>query len=598
MPPVGNQGSLGSCVGWATGYYYKTHQEYLDYGWNVSDPKNICSPAFVYNHINGGGDYGANFDDAFKLLVDNGCASIYDFPYSGNFTNWPSEQTYLNAINFRSSQALYINTSNVTGLNQLRQLVSDGDCAVIGIPVYPNFDNIPNFNYTYCVADVYGAIRGYHAVTIVGYDDSRVTSDGTGAFKLVNSWGGSWGLQGYFWMSYQAVMSSVLSEQTAYYATDRIHYSPSLVAKAKITHGSRFSVGLKFGIGQQNAPLYSKQFFNFNMGNNASVQFPNNNIVFDLSDGIANISQTDTNKIWMCVSDLHNDNYSGTVNYFSAVNLNWSLTSVSTETPANIPNYTTGVYTNLRLGPNYTNNVGVCSVDVNSYSQPCTITPKSTIRNFGRNTQTFAVTMNINSLSNNAIIYTNTLNVSNLAPAENRQVSFQNWTSVAGNYRITVVTSLAGDQNLYDDTLRKDLTIMSLPSVPVLASPVNGATGIYTDASFSWYKAAGVDNYCFQVSSDASFSNIIKNDSLITDTLRTAYTLTPLTTYYWRVKGKNAVGYGDYSSVRNFRTAGIPNQVLQNSPLNNSSNVSIPVLFKWSKASEQTGPCVPCFQER
>ena len=30
MPPVGDQGIQNSCVGWAAGYYDKTHAEYLD----------------------------------------------------------------------------------------------------------------------------------------------------------------------------------------------------------------------------------------------------------------------------------------------------------------------------------------------------------------------------------------------------------------------------------------------------------------------------------------------------------------------------------------------------------------------------------------
>ena len=38
-----------------------------------------------------------------------------------------------------------------------------------------------------------------HAMCVVGYDD---TLFGTGAFKLINSWGTSWGNNGYFWMSY------------------------------------------------------------------------------------------------------------------------------------------------------------------------------------------------------------------------------------------------------------------------------------------------------------------------------------------------------------------------------------------------------------
>lgn len=589
MPPVGNQASLGSCVGWASGYYFKTQQEYLDYGWSVTDTRNICSPSFIYNHINGGGDYGADFEDAFKLLTDNGCASIYEFPYTTNYTNWPSELIYRNALKFRCSEAFYINTSTITGLNQLKQHITDGNCAVIGIPVYPNFDNIQSYNYTYCLADVSGSIRGYHAVTIVGYDDSRVTHDGTGAFKLVNSWGLSWGMQGYFWMSYEAVMSNVLTGQTAYYATDRTHYSPSFIALAKFTHGSRYNFGIKFGIGNQGSPYWSKSFFNFNMGSNADRPFPNNNIVFDLSDGAAGISQTDSNQIWLRASDTHNDNYSGIVNYFAVSSLNWSMTSVSSETPANVPNYTQGVYVNLKLGPNYASNAGVRSVDMPAYTLPGSVEPKATVRNFGRNTASFNLTVNINSASDNALVYANTVSVNNVASGENRQITLGAWNAVSGNYRITAFTSLQGDQNLNDDTCKSVITVVPLPQVPVLVSPAAGVTGLLTDVAFSWNKTANTDLYYFQLSYDPLFANIVSRDSLLTDSVKTVYSLYPLTDYYWRVKGKNGVGSGNFSSVRTFRTLGYPSTVNLCSPLNNAVNVSIPVGFSWRRATEQTG---------
>ena len=55
IPPVGNQVVAGSCYAWAAAYYYLTHLQYQEYGWDVTDPAHQCSPAFVYNLTNGGG---------------------------------------------------------------------------------------------------------------------------------------------------------------------------------------------------------------------------------------------------------------------------------------------------------------------------------------------------------------------------------------------------------------------------------------------------------------------------------------------------------------------------------------------------------------
>ncbi len=44
-----------------------------------------------------------------------------------------------------------------------------------------------------------------HSVLLVGWDNSKVTSGGTGAWIIKNSWGNSWGDNGYFYMSYNDI---------------------------------------------------------------------------------------------------------------------------------------------------------------------------------------------------------------------------------------------------------------------------------------------------------------------------------------------------------------------------------------------------------
>jgi hypothetical protein len=53
----------------------------------------------------------------------------------------------------------------------------------------------------------------YHALTIVGYDDTK----GSGAFKVVNSWTTGWGNGGFIWIDYNTLVSKYIFNQNAYY---------------------------------------------------------------------------------------------------------------------------------------------------------------------------------------------------------------------------------------------------------------------------------------------------------------------------------------------------------------------------------------------
>jgi C1A family cysteine protease len=589
IPPVGNQGSVGSCVGWATGYYFKTYQEYQDYGWSVFDQTHIFSPSFVYNHINGGMDYGAFFEDAFKLLCDNGCATYAEFPYTTMINRWASEQSYFNALKYRSEQFYYISATNSAGIQNVKQHIANGNVVVLGIDVYPNFDNISSFEYTYCSADKSGSSRGGHAVTIVGYDDSKVTHDGVGAFKVVNSWGTSWGLSGYFWMSYTAVMDWDLSGREVYYSTDKLHYTPELISRVKIVHGSRNKIKIRYSVGANCSPLWTKYFFNFYMGPHTNVAFPDNQLVFDISEGHRYLNPNSDNRIYIICRDTVPDGISGRIDSLSATSLSWGLTGYSYETPTIIYDTLLNNYCGLYIGPNLTTNVGPLTIDMNDYNVPGNLTPKATLRNYGTVAQSFPVTFQVLNYANNmkSVVFSSTQNVTNLAPNTNLQVTFGTWNASIGDFRYKVITQLPLDSMMSNDTVSKAGRILNLPALPNRVFPQNNQIGVEPSLNIVWNKVQNAVSYYLIVSSDSLFSNIIVRDSLISDTTRVVFGAM-LSNYYWKIKTMNQVGSSGFSDIWKFKTKGMPNVPVLQTPQNNSMSLHTPILFVWNKPQEQT----------
>ena len=271
FPPIRSQGSQGSCTCWAAGYYYNTYTQALDEGFDVSGGDNdlICSPAFLYPLVNGGHDWGANTQYVMSRLNDIGCSSWSLKPYSSaDWTSWPSEAAWVDALDNRTQAAHWIDGSTESGLDAIKQYLANGNLAVTDFDVYSTwYDYYPDDTRTGLDNDVYyytdGDVVGGHAVTLVGYDDSRSYVDHrdgqthTGAFLIANSWGASWGVTnntgtgtlGFFWVAYEMFLDSTFGPW-AYYASDRPDYRPRLYGVTGLNHPERWDLGLYGGVGE------------------------------------------------------------------------------------------------------------------------------------------------------------------------------------------------------------------------------------------------------------------------------------------------------------------------------------------------------------
>ena len=125
------------------------------------------------------------------------------------------------------------------------------------------------------------------------------------------------------------------------------------------------------------------------------------------------------------------------------------------------------------------------------------------------------------------------------------------------------------------------------PYTPTLISPANNSTGNLLALNLIYTKPSGASVYNLMLATDPGFTNIIVNDSTLTDSVYVLSNLNMLTTYYWKVRGKFS-GWGMFSGVFNFKTLGSPTMVVLNSPANNAVNQPTTITCNWFKAVDQT----------
>lgn len=201
FPPVGNQGSQGSCSGWTIAYAAKSAVEQRNQNWGVNTAAHQFSPSYIYNQVNDGVDRGAKMSRALDVVENQGVCTLQDWPYlEYDFRTQPNNTQIQSASKYKDKW-FSIGEANIVE-NMKRQL-SKSNPVMVAFPVYNDFDIINGNNPIY--DNIYETSRGGHAVTLTGYDDSKK------AFSFINSWGNGYGLNGYGYISYDLINYLVLN---------------------------------------------------------------------------------------------------------------------------------------------------------------------------------------------------------------------------------------------------------------------------------------------------------------------------------------------------------------------------------------------------
>ncbi len=191
MSPIEDQGDVGSCTAQA----FAGNLEYL---YQLKKDKFQASRLFIYYNervlirtINE--DSGAHLRDGIKTLAKQGVCSEESWPYREElFTVKPPLTVYDDALKRKITQYLRVTTHT-----EMKQCIAAGFPFVFGLPIYESFES-PNVEYTGTVPNPKSSesMLGGHAMLVVGYSDSLKR------FTVRNSWGKSWGKNGYCTIPY------------------------------------------------------------------------------------------------------------------------------------------------------------------------------------------------------------------------------------------------------------------------------------------------------------------------------------------------------------------------------------------------------------
>ena len=201
VPSIQHQNDAGTCVGWSSAYYAQTIS--LAKEMNLEGIQAITdvafSPLFLYRSAKQAEDLacksGLGIPTALVTMQEQGSVRFNDFPYKCANKIHDSIRQKVTRYRLKEFHKLFgVNEDAPTRVRQTRAALAEGRPVVMGMTVQNSFLDPVNVYEPDSLAPY-----GNHAMAVIGYDDEKFED---GAFEIVNSWGKSWGNDGFMWIRY------------------------------------------------------------------------------------------------------------------------------------------------------------------------------------------------------------------------------------------------------------------------------------------------------------------------------------------------------------------------------------------------------------
>ena len=198
--PILNQLNLGSCVSHAT--YVML---YIMSGGVITPSRlqlYLCTREMDGSSLSQ--DTGATVRGAMKAILNYSACTESIWPYVvSNFSQLSPRSAFTNTYNIQN----FVYTAVIQDVSHITQVLSNNTPIILGINVYSSFESesanktgiipMPNIKKE--------KLLGGHCIVLIGYDTPKKL------FAFQNSWGPSWGNNGYGYLPFNYVINKSLA---------------------------------------------------------------------------------------------------------------------------------------------------------------------------------------------------------------------------------------------------------------------------------------------------------------------------------------------------------------------------------------------------